>query len=44
MDFSLNVHYTQLQRCIEYIKVNKALFLVGAPNREAPVFNTSFLG
>lgn len=44
MDCYFNLTYTHTQRCIEYIKVNKALFLVGAGDEKGAIFNTVMMG
>lgn len=44
MDFYFNINYTHTQRCIEYIKYNKAIFLVGAGDEKGAIFDTIMMG
>ncbi|XP_066253953.1 uncharacterized protein [Euwallacea similis] len=44
IDFSLNVNFFQLQKCVEYIKKNNAIFLVGAWDTAVPLGKNAYIG
>ncbi|XP_066141215.1 uncharacterized protein [Euwallacea fornicatus] len=44
IDFSLNITFLQIQRCVEYIRQNNAIFLVGAWDTVAPLGKSLLIG